>query len=134
MQFASQPAAQHAAEHAMYPASQKIGALAGRASGRRLPATPCRGASGSRMELQTLLRRTRESSGEMQVYIQEQYRFLREEAAPASAPTGGGTSGAMPARGPQLGAGQFLGVGPSVRPGFADEIPRQISGPTSRPS
>lgn len=31
------------------------------------------------MELQTLLRRTREASGETQVFIQEQYRFLQQQ-------------------------------------------------------
>ncbi|CAE8616965.1 unnamed protein product [Polarella glacialis] len=53
---------------------------AGALAGRRPTATPCRAGGGSsRVELQTLLRRTREASGEMQIYIQEQYRFLNQE-------------------------------------------------------
>eukprot|EP00933_Yihiella_yeosuensis_P033238 TRINITY_DN26973_c0_g1_i1.p1 TRINITY_DN26973_c0_g1~~TRINITY_DN26973_c0_g1_i1.p1 ORF type:complete len:738 (-),score=217.23 TRINITY_DN26973_c0_g1_i1:137-2350(-) len=60
--------------------------------GKRPLATPCRSGgslqntAGSRVELQTLLRRTREASGEMQIYIQEQCRFLRQvttSSAPA---------------------------------------------------
>merc|ERR1719476_1120576 len=43
----------------------------------RMPATPALAGAGSHMQLQTLLRRTREASGEMQIYIQEQFRFLR---------------------------------------------------------
>jgi len=61
--------------------------------GGRMPATPARAAFGGgasrgadRMQLQTLLRRTREESGSMRVFIQEQYRFLRSENALSSAP------------------------------------------------
>merc|ERR1712226_175658 len=64
------------AKQPVYHTPQKVAPKLG--SARRLPATPCRSSGGSRMELQTLLRRTREASGEMNVYIQEQYRFLRE--------------------------------------------------------
>lgn len=45
----------------------------------RMPATPGQAGAGSHMQLQTLLRRTREASGEMQIYIQEQFRFLRRQ-------------------------------------------------------
>lgn len=63
----SRPGPSLAATDELY---KQFGGLAG-----RLPATA--GRAGSRVELQTLLRRTREASGEMQVYIQEQCRFLR---------------------------------------------------------
>jgi len=57
--------------------------------GRRLPASPCRAVGNdrsSRMDLQMLLRRTQQESGEMQLFIQKQYRFLRQETA--SRPSG----------------------------------------------
>merc|ERR1719215_1467370 len=42
----------------------------------------------NRMELQTLLRRTREASGEMQIFMQESYRLIQQDssARPATAP------------------------------------------------
>jgi len=58
---------------------------------QRLPATPSRAGIGNRMELHTLLQRTRASSGATQLYIQEQYRFLKKDVVPKSAPaTSGG--------------------------------------------
>merc|ERR1712106_404524 len=59
---------------------QRMPATAGRAGsmGQRLPSTSADGAGGSsRMELQTLLRRTKEASGDV-LYIQEQFRFLQQ--------------------------------------------------------
>merc|ERR1712054_503687 len=47
-------------------------------SGHRLPKDAGVGmGGGSRMELQTLLRRTKEASGDV-LYIQEQFRFLQQ--------------------------------------------------------
>jgi len=45
--------------------------------------------AGGRMELQTLLRRTREASGETQVFIQEQYRFLQQHEDASRCASGG---------------------------------------------
>jgi len=55
-------------------------ATAKSAARKRTVPTPNRQGVGNRLESQTLLRRTREASGEMQVYIQEQYRFLQHDA------------------------------------------------------
>merc|ERR1719181_319328 len=80
--------------------------------GQRMPATPGlagghRSAGvgeGSRMELQTLLRRTKEASGDV-LYIQEQFRFLqqsqpagsssRDERPPAPSGPGGAGGGSL---------------------------------------
>lgn len=101
--------------------------------GPRMPATPgtsgsgrgsSRGAAGevgvggaSRMELQTLLRRTKEASGDV-LYIQEQFRFLQQsqpgayDKPPPSA--GFAFSGAQGSR-QRLGIAQ--GMAPGIGPG-----------------
>eukprot|EP00927_Polykrikos_kofoidii_P078405 TRINITY_DN75231_c0_g1_i1.p1 TRINITY_DN75231_c0_g1~~TRINITY_DN75231_c0_g1_i1.p1 ORF type:complete len:853 (+),score=190.16 TRINITY_DN75231_c0_g1_i1:305-2560(+) len=58
---------------------------------RRSAAATASGASGdvgaSRMQLQTVLQRSRAESGNMQVFIQEQVRFLQQEALPRTGAT-----------------------------------------------
>merc|ERR1719343_339206 len=69
--------------------------------GGRPIATPARTSAPAesavnRMRLQTVLRRSREESGNMQVFIQEQYRFLQEVQPQHGTPGGGAPRFPMP--------------------------------------
>jgi len=80
------------------------------------------------MELQTLLRRTREESGQMQIFIQEQFRFLQQQSQPGAAGTpstgmfasgvGGGTASA-----PRFAAPSALPLTGSWPPGAISRTP-----------
>jgi hypothetical protein len=67
-----------------HPGTDDVDGLASAAT-MRPSAPPSRGLSvnANRMQLQTLLRRTREQSGDMQVYISEKVQLLQEERAPS---------------------------------------------------
>jgi len=98
---------------------------------RRPLATPCRAPAGhmgtgaGRVELQTLLRRTREENGAMHLYIQESASFLRQ----AEMTSGGGMA-------PQFGAVdpfQTRPAGPSQTVQFA-YFPQVAASPSFGPS
>jgi len=118
------------------PPSSKEVAVRDPSQLRRPLATPCRapagvmGPGGGRVELQTMLRRTREENGAMHLYIQESASFLRQAEMTSGAgmvpPHLGGVD-------PTFQTGLSSGVPPGVSPGvrFADYgtggFPRQVA-------